>query len=156
MLSSYFSNIGLIYLVVSGNNYPIYLKKNHPRLIVIPQSTIVPIEYQPTFNSETVKSYLHKIPNLPDIFLVFDDDMMVGRHAPPSVFITQFGGPNLFFEDNTVSFFPFALFFFDFLSYQFHCVHPANDFLCGKGTWVSGTTTASMACKCMHYNEHFS
>jgi hypothetical protein len=28
--------------------------------------------------------------------------MMVGKYAPPSVFITPFGGPNLFFEDTTV------------------------------------------------------
>jgi hypothetical protein len=175
---------GMIYLVVSGNNFPIYLKQTHPRLVVVPQSTIVPVKYQPTFNSETVKSFLHKIPNLPEMFIVFDDDMMVGRYgecvlfvcalcvlfvcalclffvcslfalcvffvcslfvlclffvcslfyflfvccclslfqvltsyqscsilivvakkqivAPPSVFLTQFGGPNLFFEDTTV------------------------------------------------------
>ena len=93
---------GLIYLVCPEENYPIFLQKNHPRLIVVPQQTIVPKEYQPTFNSETVKSFLHLIPNIPDIFLVFDDDMMVGRYAPPSVFLTQFGGPNLYFEDTTV------------------------------------------------------
>jgi hypothetical protein len=32
---------GLIYLVVSGTNFPIYLKKKNPRLIVVPQSEIV-------------------------------------------------------------------------------------------------------------------
>ena len=72
---------GMIYLVVSGNNFPIYLKQTHPRLVVVPQSTIVPVKYQPTFNSETVKSFLHKIPNLPEMFIVFDDDMMVGRYG---------------------------------------------------------------------------
>ena len=57
----------------------VYLKRHHPRIIIIPQDTLVPKIYQPTFNSETVKSYLHLIPNLPKTFLIFDDDMMVGR-----------------------------------------------------------------------------
>ena len=72
---------GMIYLVVSGTNFPVYLKPTHPRLVVVPQHTIVPLKYQPTFNSETVKSFLHKIPNLPETFIVFDDDMMVGRYG---------------------------------------------------------------------------
>ena len=78
---------GMIYLVVSGNNFPIYLKQTHPRLVVVPQSTIVPVKYQPTFNSETVKSFLHKIPNLPEMFIVFDDDMMVGRYGECVLFV---------------------------------------------------------------------
>ncbi len=73
-----------------------------PRLHIVPQATIVPKEYQPTFNSETVKAFLHRIPGIPETFIVFDDDMMVGRPAPPSVFFTQFGGPNMFFERSRV------------------------------------------------------
>ena len=60
---------------------------------------IVPKEYQPTFNSETGKA--HKIPGIPEHFIVLDDDMMVGRDAP-SVFFTQFGGPILYLENSRV------------------------------------------------------
>jgi hypothetical protein len=98
---------GNVYLVISGDRPPAFLEtrwdRRHPRLKIIPQSDIVPREFQPTFNSETVKSFLHRIPGIPEHFIVLDDDMMIGRDAPPSVFFTQFGGPILYFENNRVS-----------------------------------------------------
>ena len=98
---------GDIYLVIAGDRPPAFLEtrwdRRHARLKVIPQRDIVPRDFQPTFNSETVKSFLHRIPGIPDHFIVLDDDMMLGRDAPPSVFFTQFGGPILYFENNRVS-----------------------------------------------------
>ena len=32
-----------------------------------------------------MKSFLHKIPGIPEHFIVLDDDMMVGRDAPSRV-----------------------------------------------------------------------
>ena len=89
---------GNIYLVIAGDRPPDFLdtRRGHmnPRLKVVPQSEIVPKEYQPTFNSETVKSFLHKIPGIPEHFIVLDDDMMVGRDAPLRVLYPVRGPPN--------------------------------------------------------------
>ena len=47
------------------------------------------------------KYYLTNIKGLNDRFIIFDDDTFLGRYAP-SVFLTQFGGNNLYVEDSLV------------------------------------------------------
>jgi len=46
------------------------------KVIIIDQNSIVESQYLPTFNSDVVESYLHNIPDLSEIFLYNNDDMM--------------------------------------------------------------------------------
>lgn len=43
---------------------------------IISHKQIIPEKYLPTFNSDVIESYLHNIPNLSEIFLYNNDDMM--------------------------------------------------------------------------------
>lgn len=46
------------------------------KVIIIDQNTIMDPQYLPTFNSDVIESYLHNIPELSEIFLYNNDDMM--------------------------------------------------------------------------------
>jgi len=50
------------------------------KVIIIDQNTIVDPKYLPTFNSDVIESYLHNIPDLSEIFLYNNDDMMHLNH----------------------------------------------------------------------------
>ena len=44
---------------------------------IIRHSDIIPLDYLPTFNSQAIETMLHKIPNISEPFLYFNDDMFV-------------------------------------------------------------------------------
>lgn len=46
------------------------------KVVIIDQNTIIDEKYCPTFNSDVIESYLHNIPDLSEIFLYNNDDMM--------------------------------------------------------------------------------
>jgi hypothetical protein len=46
-------------------------------------------KYLPTFNSNSIQSQLHHIPNLSEQFILFDDDFFVGQPMPRSLFFTD-------------------------------------------------------------------
>jgi hypothetical protein len=66
---------------------------NSKRVKVIKHSDIIPKEYLPTFNSNVIDSYLHKIPGLSEQFLVFNDDTYIGQPTPWTHFFTKTGKP---------------------------------------------------------------
>jgi len=64
--------------IVTNNQVPPIDKHliSFGRVIIIDQNTIVDPKYLPTFNSDVIESYLHNIPDLSEIFLYNNDDMM--------------------------------------------------------------------------------
>lgn len=60
-----------IYVVVSNKEQLITDKAT-----VITHDQIIPKEYLPTFNSCTIEMFLHRIPNLSQYFIYFNDDMI--------------------------------------------------------------------------------
>ena len=64
--------------IVTDNQTPHWLKKTD-KITIIDHKDIIPKEFLPTFNSSVIESFLHKIPNLADNFIYFNDDMMIGR-----------------------------------------------------------------------------
>ena len=93
---------GHIYIVTATGKGPDYLDYSNPRLHVIHQKDIMPNENIPSFINDCQEYYLTNIKGLNDRFIIFDDDTFLGRYAPPSVFLTQFGGNNLYVEDSLV------------------------------------------------------
>ena len=66
-----------IFIVTNNQKPPI--DKNiitSGKVIIIDQNTIIKSKYSPTFNSDVIESYLHNIPDLSEIFLYNNDDMM--------------------------------------------------------------------------------
>ena len=68
--------------IVTNNQVPPIDKQliTHGKVIIIDQNTIVEPKYLPTFNSDVIESYLHNIPDLSEIFLYNNDDMMHLNH----------------------------------------------------------------------------
>lgn len=92
-LEKYFPYFNNIYLVVKDGQFPSYLKKNNPRLIIVNHSDIIPKEYLPTFNSRSIETYLHHIPNLSEYYLYLNDDVMFLKPTNISYFVNDNGIP---------------------------------------------------------------
>lgn len=68
--------------IVTNNQIPPVDKNliSSGKVVIIDQNTIVDQKYLPTFNSDVIESYLHNIPDLSEIFLYNNDDMMHLNH----------------------------------------------------------------------------
>lgn len=57
-----------------GGQKPERLNENHPKLVLMNHKDYIPSDYLPTFNSQTIKLNLHRIPDLSEKFVLFIDD----------------------------------------------------------------------------------
>ncbi|MDR0579951.1 MAG: Stealth CR1 domain-containing protein [Campylobacteraceae bacterium] len=58
-------------------------------VIMVKHSDIIDKKHLPTFNSHVIEAHLHKIPNLSENFIYFNDDVFVARKLPPSHFFQE-------------------------------------------------------------------
>lgn len=82
-LERYFPFARKIYLVTARPQIPAWLEVHHPNVEIIHHDQIISPEYLPTFNSNVIESYLHKIPGISEHFLYLNDDHLFG--APTSL-----------------------------------------------------------------------
>ena len=66
--------VNRIHLVTCGH-YPEWLNREHPKLHLVNHSDYIPPQYLPTFNSNVIELLLHKLPDLAEQFVLFNDDM---------------------------------------------------------------------------------
>lgn len=78
-----------IYLITCGH-YPSWLNLDNPKISLIKHSDFIPEQYLPTFNSNVIELYMHRIKNLSERFIYFNDDM----------FLVDKVSPKDFFKDN--------------------------------------------------------
>ncbi|MGN0380222.1 MAG: stealth conserved region 3 domain-containing protein [Butyrivibrio sp.] len=64
-----------IFLVTYGH-LPDFLNVEHPKLCIVKHEEYIPKEYLPTFNSNTIEMNYHRIKNLSENFVLFNDDMI--------------------------------------------------------------------------------
>lgn len=62
-----------IFLVTYGH-LPKFLNKEHPKLRIVKHTDYIPDKYLPTFNSNTIEMNYHRIPDLAENFVLFNDD----------------------------------------------------------------------------------
>ena len=79
-----------VFLVTNGQ-VPDWLDTSHPKIVLVPHSEIVASEYLPTFNSHVIESCLHKIPDLSEHYVYFNDDVLLLRAVTPTDFFTETG-----------------------------------------------------------------
>ena len=70
--------VNKVYFVTCGH-YPEWLNLEHPKLVHVKHTDYIPQECLPTFNSNVIERYLHKIPELSEQFVLFNDDMFLTR-----------------------------------------------------------------------------
>lgn len=96
-----FSSTELYYCVSSINKYLPWVRKifiltcfnqspewvdQFPNVKIIDHTKVIPNEYLPTFNSRAIECYLHKIPNLSEKFIYFNDDCYVAKYLKKKFF----------------------------------------------------------------------
>lgn len=67
-----------VHLVTCGH-LPEWLDISCPKLHVVRHADIIPGEFLPTFNSNVIEIYLHRIEGLSEQFVYFNDDIFVTR-----------------------------------------------------------------------------
>lgn len=74
-----------IFFVTCGH-YPSWLNLKHSKLKFIKHEDYIPKEYLPTFNSHTIELNFHRIKDLSEHFVYFNDDMFVINNMEKSDF----------------------------------------------------------------------
>lgn len=98
--------VNQIFFVTAGH-LPDWLNLQHPKLKIIRHSDFIPQEFLPTFNSHTIENNLHRITELSENFVYFNDDFYLLRKTRPEDFFKegQYRGktqllPRAFFAEN--------------------------------------------------------
>ena len=78
-----------IHFVTEGH-LPDWLNTKHDKLDIVKHSDFIPEQCLPTFNSNAIELFVHKIPGLTEQFVYFNDDM----------FVINKMNPDDFFKDN--------------------------------------------------------
>lgn len=65
--------------LVTWGHVPAFLNLNAPKLNVVKHTDFIPAEYLPTFSSHAIEMNIHRIPDLAEHFIYFNDDMFLLR-----------------------------------------------------------------------------
>ena len=74
---------------ICGQEPPDWLNKANPKIRIVRHEEYIPKEYLPTFSSHTIELNLHRIPELSEQFVYFNDDMFLLRPLSPSFFFRK-------------------------------------------------------------------
>ena len=71
---------------VTDDQKPDWLNTDHPKLVLVNHRDYIPENYLPTFNSHCIELNLHRIEELSDEFVYFNDDMYLIKNTAPEDF----------------------------------------------------------------------
>ena len=80
--------VHIIYLI-TAQQIPKWLNTDSSKIKVIFHKEFIPQEYLPTFSSHTIELNLHRIPELSEKFIYFNDDIFVLNPMKPSDFFVN-------------------------------------------------------------------
>ena len=84
--------VNKVYLV-TDNQIPDWLDVDNSKLDIIDHKEIINNDYLPVFSSNAIECNIHKIPNLSEHFVCFNDDMYLTAPVSPSDFFSEDGLP---------------------------------------------------------------
>ena len=77
--------VNKIFFVTYGH-LPKWLNTDNPKLVIVKHEDFIPHEYLPTFNSNVIEFFFHKIKGLSEKFVYFNDDMFLIDSVLPERF----------------------------------------------------------------------
>lgn len=80
--------VNKVHLVTNGQ-IPKWLNINHPKLNLVKHSDFMPKSVLPTFNTNAIELCLHKIPDLSEQFVLFNDDVFLTKKVKPTDFFRK-------------------------------------------------------------------
>lgn len=72
--------------LITWGHLPKWLNMNHPKLHIVKHEDYIPEEFLPTFNSNVLEIYMHRIEGLSERFVYFNDDFFLVRPVRPEDF----------------------------------------------------------------------
>ena len=78
--------------LVTCDQIPDWLNTDHPQLNCVNHTDYIPEKYLPTFNSNVIELNFHRIPDLAEHFVYFNDDMYINAPVTPKDFFVK-GSP---------------------------------------------------------------
>ena len=85
-------------IILTDKQVPAWLNAAHPKIRVADHTDCIPEQYLPSFNSQVIEAYLHRIPDLAEHFIYFNDDFMLGRPCRTTDFFTPNGLPLVYVD----------------------------------------------------------
>lgn len=89
--------VNKIFFITCGQ-HPEWLNKEHPKLRVVDHQEFIPKEDLPTFNSNAIEVNLHRISELSEQFVLFNDDMFLTDYVKPEDFFVNGLPVDMFME----------------------------------------------------------
>ena len=77
--------VNKVFFVTCGQK-PEWLDESHPKLRLVNHRDYIPSDYLPTFNSNTIELNLHRIDDLSEHFVLFNDDVFLLQPVEPEFF----------------------------------------------------------------------
>ena len=74
---------------VTDNQKPQWLNIDHPKLKWIKHTDFIPEEYLPTFSCQAIEWNLHRIPDISENFVFFNDDVFMIKETKPTDFFVN-------------------------------------------------------------------
>ena len=74
--------------LITWGHLPKWLDTDHPKLHIVRHEDYIPEQFLPTFNSNVLELYLHRIEGLSERFVYVNDDMYLIRNVKPEDFFT--------------------------------------------------------------------
>ena len=71
---------------VTWGHVPDFLDVNNPKINIVNHKDYIPQKYLPTFNANTIELNLHRIKDLADKFVLFNDDLFLINKVKPTDF----------------------------------------------------------------------
>lgn len=98
-LELYMPWIRYIYLV-TDDQIPSWLNRDHPKIRMISHRDLLHKSHLPCFNSLSLESYLHRIPDISEVFIYFNDDLFLNKPVSKDAFINKEGQLLLYAQEN--------------------------------------------------------
>ena len=80
--------VNKIFFVTYGH-LPKWLNTDNPKLVIVKHEDFIPTEYLPTFSSDAIEFFFHRIKGLSDRFVYFNDDMFLINSVSPERFFKR-------------------------------------------------------------------
>lgn len=75
--------------LITWGHLPPWLNTDHPKLHIVNHRDYIPAEFLPTFSSHTIELNMHRIPDLAEHFIYFNDDVYLTAPTEPTDFFVD-------------------------------------------------------------------
>lgn len=83
---------------ITWGHLPNWLNTNNEKIVVVKHEDFIPHKYLPTFNSNVIEMNLHRIENLSENFVLFNDDLFILNALKPTDFFDNNLPKDLYIE----------------------------------------------------------